>query len=135
MLNQLPPNVFDSLKTDFLDNNKGRLALVCSVGDRYRGLGGDAVASLQAGAALLKQQEVEEAVLGRIRVSYRVARKDYSRCWALGIPGRGYCVVAKEYGTVPVLLHHFITREHQEGLDSTEADEVSLDKESSTGDF
>ena len=42
------PNVFRSLQTDFLDNDRDRLAFVCSVGDRYRGLGGDAVASLWA---------------------------------------------------------------------------------------
>ena len=54
MLNQLPPNVFHSLQTDFLDNDRDRLALVCSTEDRYRGLGGDVVASLWAGAALVK---------------------------------------------------------------------------------
>ena len=54
MLSQLPPNVFHSLQADFLDNDRDKLALVCSVGDRYRGLGGDAVASLQAGTALVK---------------------------------------------------------------------------------
>ena len=56
MLNQLPPNIFHSLQTDFFDNDRDRLALVCSAGDRYRWLGGDAVASLQFGAELVKQQ-------------------------------------------------------------------------------
>ena len=54
MLNQLPPNVFHPLQTDFLDNDRDGLALVCSVGDRYRWLGRDAVASLWAGVALQK---------------------------------------------------------------------------------
>ena len=54
MLNQLPQNVFHSLQTDFLDNDRDRLALVCSGGDRYRGLGGDAVASLRAGRCVSK---------------------------------------------------------------------------------
>ena len=49
-----PPKCFHSLNIDFLDNDRDRLALVCSMGDRYKGLGGDAVASLQAGAALEK---------------------------------------------------------------------------------
>ena len=54
MLNQLPPNVFHSLQTDFLDNDRDRLALVWFAGDRYRVLGGDAVASLRVGVALEK---------------------------------------------------------------------------------
>ena len=54
MLNQLPPNVFHSLQTDFGDNDRDWLALVCSAGDRYRGLGGDAVASLQVWGCIRK---------------------------------------------------------------------------------
>ena len=38
MLSQLPPNVFHSLQTDFLDNDRNRLALICFVGDRYKGV-------------------------------------------------------------------------------------------------
>ena len=59
MLNQLPTNVFHYLQTHFLENDRDILALVCFVGDRCRQLGGDALASLWAGAALEKQQEVE----------------------------------------------------------------------------
>ena len=39
----------------FLDNDRYRLALVCSAGDRYRGLGGDVVARLWADVALVIQ--------------------------------------------------------------------------------
>ena len=105
------------------------------MGDRYWGLVGDAVASLWAGVALEKQHKVEEAKWGRIRVRYRVARDEYSRCRALGIPDRGYCVVARQYGIAQVLLRCFINREHQEGLDSMDSDEGSSNEESSTGDF
>ena len=82
------------MQTDFLNNDRDRLALVCSAGDWYRGLGRDVVASLWADTALVKQDEVEEARLGRIRVKYRNAREEYSRCGALGIPGRVYRAVA-----------------------------------------
>ena len=83
-----------------MDNDRYRLALVCSAGDRFRGLGGDAVASLRAGATLVKQQEVEEARLGRLRVWYRNAREEYIRFRALGILGMGYCVVTRKHGIV-----------------------------------
>ena len=112
MLNHLPLDVFNSLKNYFLENNRDRLALVRSTGDRYWGLGGDAVASLRAGAALEKQQEVEEARLGKIRIRYRAVRDEYSRCMALGILGRGYRIVAREYGIAPLLFCRFINREH-----------------------
>ena len=51
-------------------------------------------------------------MLGSIRIRYKVARDEYSRCRTLGIPGRGYFVVAREYGIAPVLLRCFINREH-----------------------
>ena len=102
MLNQLPPTAFHSLPTDFWDNDRDRLALVCSAGNRYRGLGGDAVASLRAGTALVKQQEVEEARLGRLRIRHRNEREEYIRRRALGIPGMGYRVVARKHGITPI---------------------------------
>ena len=61
-------------------------------------------------------------------------RGENSRCRALGIPGRGFHVVAREYDVPPVLLCRFINREHQEGLDSTDVDDDSSVKESSMGD-
>ena len=93
------------------------------------------MASLLAGATLEKKQDVEEARLGRIKVGYRNAREEYSICMALGILGRGYCAVARDYSIAPVLLCCLFNGEHQEGLDSTDADKDSLDEESSTGDF
>ena len=81
-------------------------------GDRYRELGGDAIASIWAGAVLVIQQEVEEARLGRIRVRYRNAREEYSRCRALGIPGRGCRAVAKKHCLAPTLLRCFFNGEH-----------------------
>ena len=74
-------------------------------------------------------------MLGRIRIRSRTARDEYSRCRALGIPGRGYRVVARDYGISPVLLRCFFNGEHHEGLDSMDTDEGSSDEESSTGDF
>ena len=62
-------------------------------------------------------------------------RKEYNRSRALGILGRGYHVVDRDYGIAPVLLRHFFNREHQEGMDSTKTDEGSSDEESSMGDF
>ena len=53
----------------------------------------------------------------------------------LGILGKGYCAVARDYGIALILLHRFLNGEHQEDLNSTDADEGSLDEESSTGDF
>ena len=73
--------------------------------------------------------------MGRIRVSYKDAREDYSKCRDLGTPGRGYRVVARENGIEPILFHRFFNGEHQEGLDSTDADEGSSNEESSTDDF
>ena len=135
MLNQLSPNVSPSLQTDFLDNDRDRLALVCSTGDRYKGLRGDAVASLWASTALVKQQEVKEARLGRLGVKYRNARDEYIRCRAFGTPSMGYRAVARKHGIAPVLLSRFNKREYQEILDSTDADDNSSNEESSTGDF
>ena len=112
MLNRLPSNIFHSLHNDVLEIDRDRLALVCPAGYRYRGLGVDAVASLHADTMLEKQQEVEEARLGRIRVRYRATRDEYSRCRVLGIPGRGFCVVAREYGIAPILLCCLINKEH-----------------------
>ena len=54
ILNQLPPSAFHSLQTEFFDDDRDRLALECCAGDGYRGLGGDAVATLRASAALQK---------------------------------------------------------------------------------
>ena len=104
-------------------------------GDRYRGLGGDLVASLWAGAALVKQQEVEEARLGRLMVRYKNEREEYIRCRALGTLGMGYRAVARKHGIALVLLSRFNKREYQKGLDSTEVEDDSSDEESSTGDF
>ena len=73
--------------------------------------------------------------MGRIRVGYRAAREEYSRCRALGIPGRVFRAVAREYEITLVLFCRFINREHQEGLDSTDADECSSDEYFSMGDF
>ena len=79
-----------------MDNDRDRLALVCFAGDRYRGLGGDVVASLGVGATLVKQQEVKEARLGRLRVRYKNAREEYIRCRALGTLRMGYRAIAKQ---------------------------------------
>ena len=71
--------------------------------------------------------------MGRIRVRYRNAREEYSRYGALGIPGKGYRAVARGYSIAPILLCHFFNGEHQEGLNSMDADEGSSDEESSMG--
>ena len=60
--------------------------------------------------------------MDRIKVSYRAMREEYSRCRTLGIPDRGYCVVARDYGIALVLLCYFFDREQQKGLDSTDTD-------------
>ena len=73
--------------------------------------------------------------MGRIRIRYKTTKNEYSRCRALGIPGRGYRVVPRKYDIALVLLRRFINREHQEGLDSTDANEGSSDKDSSTGEL
>ena len=65
------------MQTGFLDNDRDGLALVCSEGDRYRGLRAHVVASLRSGIALVRQQEVEQARLGRLSVRYRNAREEY----------------------------------------------------------
>ena len=112
-----------------MDNNRDRLALVCYARYRYRRLGGDAVASLQAGTALVKQQEVEEARLGRLKVRYRNAREEYIRCRALDTPGMGCHAIDKKHCIVPVLLSRFNKGEYQEGLDSIDADDDSSNEE------
>ena len=61
-------------------------------------------------------------------------REEYSRCRALGILGRGYCVAAREYGIALVLPRRFLNKEPREGLDSTNTNKGSSDEESSTGD-
>ena len=73
--------------------------------------------------------------MGRLRAKYKNAREEYIRCRALGIPGRGYCAIARDHGIAPILLSRFNKGEYQEILDSTNADDDSSNKESSTGDF
>ena len=63
--------------------------------------------SLRAAAMSERQHEVEIASLARDRARYRAARDEYRRCQALGIPGRGYHAIAKDYGIPPVWLCHF----------------------------
>ena len=67
--------------------------MACSVGVRYRGLGGDVVASLWAAAVSENKKEVEDASLARDRTRYKDARDEYRRCQALGIASRGFHVV------------------------------------------
>ena len=93
------------------------------------------MASLRAAAVVEKQQEVDDCRLARNRVRYRAAIEEYRRCRGLGLPGRGFRSVGREYGIPPVWLRRFFNGEYQEGLDSTDADEGSSDEESSTGDF
>ena len=78
-----------------MENNRDRLAMACSVGDRYRELGGDAVASPQTATMLERRQEVEEASLARNRTRCIVASDEYRRCQASGIASRGFHVVAR----------------------------------------
>ena len=106
-LNQLPPDVFNHLEDNFVGSDRDRLALTCSVGDKYRGVGGDAVASLRAAAVVEKQQEVDDCRLARNRVRYRAAIEEYRRCRGLGPPGRGVRSGGREYGIPPVWLRRF----------------------------
>ena len=99
------------------------------------GLGGDIVASLWASSMLKRQQKVEDDNLPRNRTRYKAAKDEYRRCQALGIPGRRFHDVAREYGIPSAWLYCFNRGEYQEGLDSTDADHDSYDKESSRGDF
>ena len=50
--------------------------------------------------------------MGRIRVGYKNAREEYGRCRAVGIPGRGYRAVARDYGMALLLLRRFFNGEH-----------------------
>ena len=93
------------------------------------------MASLRAAAVSEKQQKVEGAILVRDRTRYRDARDEYRRCQALGIAGRGFHAVARDYRIPLVWLRCFNRGECQEGLDSTDADDDSSHEESLMGDF
>ena len=82
---------------------------------------------------LEKQKKVEEASLTRNRTRCRAASDEYRRFQVLGISGRGFHVVAKEYGIPSVWLRLFNRGEYLEGLDSTDIDDDSSDEESSMG--
>lgn len=53
--------------------------MVCSVGDGYRGLGGDVVASLRVATVLEREEQIEEADLSIQRTRYRAAKDEYRR--------------------------------------------------------
>ena len=63
-----------------MEKYRDRLATACSAEDRYRGLGGDAVASLWGVAMSERQQEVEDASLDRHKSKYRATKDEYRRC-------------------------------------------------------
>ena len=52
-----PPRlpIFNYLQDKFLEDDRDRLAMACSMKDRYKGLGGDAVARLWAATVLERQ--------------------------------------------------------------------------------
>ena len=54
--------------------------MACSVGARYRGVGGDPVTSLWTAAISSRQLEMEDASLARDRTRYTNARDEYRRC-------------------------------------------------------
>ena len=72
-MNQVAPDIFLIIyKTIFLENNRDRLAMACSMGDRHRGLGGDTVASHWAATLLERQQEEKEPRLARKRLGTKL---------------------------------------------------------------
>ena len=106
-MNLIPAEIFHYVQDNLLERNRDRLAMACSMGVRYRELGGIAVARLRAVTMSKRQQEVEDATLARDRTRYRATRDEYRRCQTSGILGKGYHAVARDYGIPPVWLRHF----------------------------
>lgn len=107
LLNLAPPKTFNYIQNNVLDSNRDRLAMASFVGDRYWGLGEDAVASLHAATMVEREEQIEEANLSGQIIGYRDAGKKYKRYKALGKLGRGCHAIATKYEIPLVWLCRF----------------------------
>lgn len=65
----------------------------------------------------------------------KVAILKYDRCRGLEIAGRGWCVIAREYGIVSTWIRRYFNRKYQEDLDASEGMKDSSGEESFMGDI